>query len=74
MMYILMKKNLNNTKQKGFLEVLVVILVALILLRFLGIDIDTILAKEGVQSFFKYVKDMMLLVWGDFMKIIYAFK
>ncbi|MES2985570.1 MAG: hypothetical protein V4686_00405 [Patescibacteria group bacterium] len=69
-----MKINQHKSNQKGFLEVLVIILIALILLRFLGIDIDAILAKEGVQSFFAYVKDMLVLVWGDFMKIINAFK
>lgn len=74
MMYISMKTNRFKTNQKGFLEVLVVILIALILLRFLGISVDGILAKEGVKEFFTYVKDMLVLVWEDFLKIIGAFK
>ncbi len=61
-----------KTNQKGFLEVLVIILIALVLLRFLGVNIDGVLAKEGVKEFFMYVKDMLVLVWGDFLKIIKA--
>lgn len=72
-MYIYMKKNQYKTNQKGFLEVLVVILIALILLRFLGINIEEILAKAVVQQFISFVKDMFSLVWGDFVKIVKAF-
>lgn len=63
-----------KSNQKGFLEIIVVVLIALILLRFLGISIDGILAKESVREFFGYVKDMLGLVWEDFLKIIGAFK
>ena len=68
-----MKRKKNNT-QKGFLELIVIILIALILLRFLGIDIETILAKQWVKDFFGYVKDMLVLVWQDFLEIISAIK
>lgn len=67
-----MKTNRFKTNQKGFLEVLVIILIALILLQFLGIDIDSILAKEGVKEFIVYVKDMLSLVWKDFLYIVKA--
>lgn len=62
----MMKKN-NN--QKGFLELIVIILVALILLRFLNIDISGILAKEWVKEFIGFTKEMLILVWQDILMI-----
>ena len=64
----------KNTQQKGFFELIIIILIALILLRFLGIDIETILGKAWVKEFFGYVKDMLILVWQDLLKIIAAIK
>lgn len=59
----------RSTQQKGFLELIVIVLVALILLRFLNIDIQAVLAKEWVQDFIRYVKDVMILVWQDAVSI-----
>lgn len=69
-----MSHTLQNTKQKGFLEIIVVILIALILLRFLGISVESILAKQWVQEFIGYVKDMLILVWQDFLRLVTAVK
>jgi hypothetical protein len=65
---------LYKSKEKGFLEIIVIVLIALILLRFLGISVDGILAKEGVKEFFAYTKDMLVLVWEDVLKIVKAVK
>ena len=64
----------KNTQQKGFFEIIIIVLIALILLRFLGINIETVLAKPWVREFFGYVKDMLVLVWEDLVKIFYAIK
>ena len=64
-----MMKNKSN-KQGGFLELIVIILVALILLRFLNIDITAFFAKAWVKEFLSYVKDMLIMVWAD-IKAIY---
>lgn len=64
----------KHTQQKGFFELIIIVLIALILLRFLGINIETILAKAWVKDFFVYVKDMLILVWQDVMKIWTAMK
>lgn len=66
-----MKK--NNT-QSGFLELIVIILVALILLRFLNIDISGLLAKEWVKEFLAYTKEMLALVWQDILSIYRSIK
>lgn len=60
--------------QKGFLELIVIVLIALILLRFLGIDLKAVLAKEWVRDFFGYVKDMLVLVWQDVVAIVQSIK
>lgn len=77
MMYIYkmnhMKRKKLNT-QKGFLELIVIVLIALILLRFLGIDIKAILAKQWMKDFLGYVKDMLVLVWQDFLQIVASIK
>lgn len=66
-----MKLKKSNT-QKGFLEVIVIILIALILLRFLNIDVEAVLAKQWVQELLAYIKEMLVLVWQDLLKILNA--
>ena len=70
----MMRNRLQQNKQKGFLELIVIILVALILLKFLDIDINAILAKQWVQEFISYVKEMLVLVWQDLVAIFNAIK
>lgn len=64
----------TNKQQGGFLELIVIILVALILLRFLNIDINGILAKAWVKEFIGYTKEMLILVWQDIVSIFNAVK
>jgi hypothetical protein len=68
----MMKNNSRQSNQKGFLELIVIVLVALILLRFLNIDISGILAKEWVKEFIVYTKEMLTLVWQDILTIYRA--
>ncbi len=67
----MMKNNLKN-QEGGFLELIVIVLVALILLRFLNIDINGILAKGWVKEFIGYTKEMLILVWQDLVAIYHA--
>ncbi len=69
-----MRNTYTNTQQKGFFELIIIVLIALILLRFLGINIESVLAQAWVKEFFVYVKDMLILVWQDLMKIVMAVK
>ena len=66
----MMKNNLKD--QSGFLELIVIILVALILLRFMNIDINAFLAKGWVKEFIGYTKEMLILVWQDIVAIYQA--
>lgn len=56
-------------RQSGFLELLVVIIIALVLLNVLGIDIKEILAKPWVKDFATYVVSLLKIVWGDILEI-----
>ena len=64
----------TNKQQGGFLELIVIILIALILLRFLNIDINGILAKAWVKEFIIYTKEMLILVWQDMVSVFYTVK
>ena len=64
-----MKNTSNQISKKGFIEIIVVIIVALVLLNLIGVDLKAVLAKESVKQFGGYVKDMCILVWDDFKMI-----
>lgn len=55
--------------KKGFIEIIVVIIVALVLINLLGIDLKSVLAQDSVRQFFQYTKDLCILLWND-LKII----
>jgi hypothetical protein len=63
---------MNNFKKEnqGFLELIVVIIIALVLLHVLGIDIKTILSKPWVKDFFSYMIAILKLVWQDILEIV----
>ena len=64
----------KHTQQKGFFELIIIVLIALILLRFLGTSVEGILAKQWVKEFLGYVKDMLILVWQDLVSVVNAVK
>ncbi len=60
----------KNNKQGGFLEIIVVIIIALVLLNVLGIDIKEVLAKPWVKDFASFIISMFKLVWADILQIV----
>lgn len=58
------------TTQRGFLELIVVVIIALVLLNVLGIDIKTILAKPWVKEFASYTLSLLKIVWQDILLIV----
>ncbi|HEY1037508.1 MAG TPA: hypothetical protein VGE62_02900 [Candidatus Paceibacterota bacterium] len=67
-------KNTNGIRQSktqdGFIELIVVVIIALVLLRVFDIDIKEILAKPWVKDFGAYVVSLLKLVWADFLEIV----
>lgn len=68
-----MKSNLvpyKKSQQGGFLEIIVAIIIALVILNVLGIDIKEVLAKPWVREFGAYMVSMLKIVWQDILEII----
>lgn len=61
--------NHSTNNQKGFVELIVVVIVALVILHLLGISISGLLAKQWVRDFAIYVRDMLKFVWSDLLEI-----
>ncbi len=60
-----LKKN-----NKGFIELIVVVIIALVLLNVLGIDIKSFLAQQWVRDFGMYVVGLLKIVWADILEIV----
>lgn len=68
-------KDLKKTYQsgeQGFVEFIVVIIIALVILHYLNIDLGTLLQKEWVRNLAIFIRDLLKLVWND-LKIIIDF-
>lgn len=63
-------KNANG----GFLQIIVAIIIALVILNVLGIDLREVLAKPWVREFGAYIVSLMKIVWQDILLIIAFFK
>lgn len=57
-----MKKGLSQ--KGGFIEILIVIIIALLLLNYMGVDIKSILAQPWVKQFTLYVIQAFKVVWN----------
>lgn len=58
-------------KQGGFVEIFVALIIGLVILRLLNIDLGTLLQQQWVMNFAIFVRDMIVLVFHDFMKIVH---
>lgn len=67
-----MSAKTTGIKSAGFIQVLILIIVALILLRTLDIPIGKILSLPWLKDFAVTVKEMLGFVWQD-IKEIFAF-
>lgn len=64
----------SGKRKRGFIQIIVLVIVALILLRVLGFSITDILAKPAVHEFAVTVKTMLKAVWQDLKEIFGFFK
>jgi hypothetical protein len=70
----IIKKTVAISKNKGFIQIIVVIVIALIVLRLLGFSIATILSKPWAHEFAVTVKSMLVAVWADIKAIFFFFR
>lgn len=61
-------------QQGGFLQIIVAIIIALVILNVLGIDLREVLSKPWVREFGAYIVSLMRIVWQDILLIIAFFK
>lgn len=61
---------LEPKNNKGFIELIVVVIIALVLLNVLGIDIKSFLAQQWVRDFGLYVVSLLKVVWADILEIV----
>lgn len=66
--------NKIQTQQGGFLQIIVAIIIALVILNVLGINLSEVLAKPWVREFGAYIVSLMRIVWQDILLIIAFFK
>ena len=64
MMYIYMQIQQYKKNQQGFLEVAVILLIALILLQFLGIGIDWEFVKDILKESVILVRELGSSLWS----------
>lgn len=63
------QKRKSASRSKGFVGIIVIIIIALVILHLAGIDIENILSKQSVKDFAIYVRDMLKIVWDDLKQI-----
>jgi hypothetical protein len=64
----------TQSQQGGFLQIIVAIIIALVILNVLGINLSEVLAKPWVREFGAYIVSLMKIVWQDILLIIAFFK
>jgi hypothetical protein len=68
------QKGQRTKQQGGFLQIIVAIIIALVILNVLGINLSEVLAKPWVREFGAYIVSLMRIVWQDILLIIAFFK
>jgi hypothetical protein len=66
--------NRISSQQGGFLQIIVALIIALVILNVLGVDLREVLAKPWVREFGAYIVSLMKIVWQDVLLIIAFFK
>lgn len=66
----LQNKFYKNSQSGGFIEFFLAIIIAIVMLRLLGIKIEDVLAAPEVRTFAIWLKDLLVLIWHDLLEII----
>lgn len=62
-----MKKKIS--KNKGFLQIVILAIVAIAILAYFNIDLRTIFSRPEVQK----IWNILLVVWGTYLKPMFAY-
>ena len=64
-----------NTSQRnnGFIRFVIIIIIAIIILSYLGFDIRKIMTSDMVKNNFSYVWNFIKTVWFDYLSVPFTF-
>jgi len=60
---------MKNINRKGFIRMIIVIIIALIVLGALGFNVKDIMNSEKVQTNLHYAWDLVIMVWNNFLAV-----
>jgi len=60
----------TKRQQGGFLQIILVLVIALVILHYLNISLLELLSKKSVHDFFVYVWDLTKIIWQDFLLLL----
>ncbi|HZS42892.1 MAG TPA: hypothetical protein VFA52_01600 [Candidatus Paceibacterota bacterium] len=66
----LSKMTHTKRQQGGFLQIILVLVIALVILHYLNISLLELLSKKSVHDFFVYVWDLTKIIWQDFLLLL----
>ena len=58
---------MNQTSERGFLKLIILIVIGLIILGYFGLNIHEILAKPVVHDNLVYFWDLLKTLWSDYL-------
>jgi len=56
-----------NIKEKGIIEIVVVIVLAIVMMSLFGVNLRAVIESETLQENFAYVKNFVAPVWDGYM-------
>ena len=57
----------ENSTQKGFVKIIILIVIILIVLGWYGFNVQEVVESEGVQTNFDYVWGWLVTVWQNYL-------
>lgn len=66
-----MKNSIKNNQ--GFIGIIVLIIVAVVILSYLGFDLKKIFTSDMVQKNFSYVTGVIKNIWSNYLSVPFAF-
>ncbi len=65
---------LKQNKQSGFIMKIVILIIALILLKFVfKFDVIEFLKSPWVKEAYDYIKEIVLIIWNDYIVALYHY-
>lgn len=56
-------------KEQGFIRTIIIVIIAILVVSFLGVDIKKVIDSPTTQHNFSYVTQAVLYVWNNFLKV-----